>query len=111
MRRLAAHRGRRARRAGWLRPAPVRGADGRGTPVGGRVQPPAPDAVAGSARCERGGGRRWDGVLLDDPPVARAIDPLTWPGHGHAERTERAVNVLLSALNPEVLVWGGDWNH
>jgi hypothetical protein len=34
-----------------------------------------------------------------------------WVGHGHAERTRAALDVLASAASDGPLVWGGDWNH
>jgi hypothetical protein len=34
-----------------------------------------------------------------------------WIGDNHAERTQFAIESLLTNLPKENLVWGGDWNH
>ncbi len=82
-------------------------------------------------------GQHWAGVLsrsplqaLGDPHLASAaamVDGITycssilpwkglgqdadWPGHKHAEWTERAVDTLLGRVLKRGMVWGGDWNH
>lgn len=79
--------------------------------------------------------QHWAGVFsrkpmqqLADPHMASAAvclggmtycsTILPWRGCGpewgtgrHAEKTDAAVEVLLTQLRPGEVVWGGDWNH
>jgi hypothetical protein len=69
---------------------------------------PQPDPHPATAATSARGVRFWSSVL----PWRSCGGAPTWHGERHADRTAATVDALLrTEPEPELLVWGGDWNH